>query len=398
MSSSKQHAANLGERLQRSLRAGILEVSAPVDQNKEFAQRLGITAVLASRVRKLLATTDPIQALLVSPGEGPLRLVATGLERLGASDEACARIDQVLTEIRGFIAAEAGDRRALETLFADHMEGGRAAFEAPRRQAAFRALAEARGLHAELIVHTAFLLPVGEAGVKFSTLLTVHALERSRADAQHSWLVHHREGPAPALADGSVIHGHESGALHSNQGLVRFCRNPPAPLQVAPLGPGLSEIRVGPTGFGPASRVDIVSFEESLAQASVAEPAAGALRGVGFTPQLAARRAVVEVFVHQGLFGGRPPITREASTCDLGPLDLKNLNHRLRLRSVAEPMQELGSGLDALDLPEVHLRRALLEDILGRLGQDPLELKGYRLDLAFPPPWYQFFHFWRSLD
>ena len=74
------------------------------------------------------------------------------------------------------------------------------------------------------------------------------------------------------------------------------------------------------------------------------------------------------------------------------------MNHRLRLRSVAEPMQELGSGLDALDLPEVHLRRALLEDILGRLGQDPLELKGYRLDLAFPPPWYQFFHFWRSLD
>ena len=46
----------------------------------------------------------------------------------------------------------------------------------------------------------------------------------------------------------------------------------------------------------------------------------------------------------------------------------------------------------------MHLRRALLEDILGRLGQDPLELKGYRLDLAFPPPWYQFFHFWRSLD
>ena len=391
-----ERAENLGQRLQRAYRTALEEVQAPVQSNKDLAGRLGITPVLASRLRKLVAVEDPVQALLVSPGEGPLQAVAAALERLGATPEACSRMGAVLAAVRGFIASEAGDRRALEALLADHVEGGRSAFLAPRRQAVFRSLAEARGLHADLVIHTALLTPLEEGGVEFSTLLGIHGLERSRAHAEHSWQLHRRDEDAPQIEGDAIHHGHASGAAGSSEGLERFCFHPPAPLRLEELGDGQQQCALGPTGFGPGSRVDVLSLERDLARVARAEPDAGRLRGVGFTPQIPARRVVVEIVTPRHLFGGRAPALLEGSTSDLGPLDINSTAGRERLSTPAEPIEALGSGLDGLALEGLHLRWELLEEVCARLEQDPNDLHGWRVEVPFAYPWYQYFFCWEG--
>ncbi len=393
----RERAVNLGERLQRAFLAALEEVGAPVERNKALAERLGITPVLASRLRKMLAKEDPAQALLVSPGEGPLQAVSMALARLGATADACSRIDSVLVAIRGFIASEAGDRRALETLLADHVEGGRPAFEAPRRQAVFRSLSEARGLHADLVIHSAFLTPMAGGGVSFSTLLGIHALERTRAGAQHSWLVRRRLEKGPQLEGPTVHHGHKSGALESGEGLARFCLHPPAPLEMNELGEDLLECRLGPTGFGPPSRVDVISLEQHIAQVQRSEPDPGRLRGVGFTPQIPARRIVVEMIAHRELFGGRPPLILAGSTIDRGPLDMNDPEQRALLAPPSEEVEALSPGLSGLELRGLHMRRELLQETFARLGQEPRDFHGWRLEVPFAYPWYQYFFCWEGL-
>lgn len=389
-------AENLGQRLQRAYRTALDEVQAPVQSNKGLARKLGITPVLASRLRKMIAVEDPVQALLVSPGEGPLQAVAAALEGLGATPEACSRMEAVLVAVRGFVASEAGDRRALEALLADHMEGGRSAFLAPRRQAVFRSLAEARGVHADLVIHTAFLTPLDEGGVEFSTLLGIHGLERSRALAEHSWQLQRRGEQAPEVQGNTIHHGHASGAAGSLEGLERFCFHPPAPLLLEELGEGQQQCSLGPTGFGPASRVDVLSLERDLARAASPEPEAGRMRAIGFTAQIPARRVVVEVVTPRDFLEGRAPALLEGSTSDLGPLDINSTEGRERLSTPAEPIEALGSGLDGLALEGLHLRRELLEEVFARLDQDPNEFHGWRVEVPFAYPWYQYFFGWEG--
>ena len=92
-------------------------------------------------------------------GAARSRIDAAVLEALKASVGAFER----------FIAADVGDRGALEALLSEWAFESRPAFEARHKAAAFKAMSALRGVKAELILNAGIIYPSGNAE-RFSSI------------------------------------------------------------------------------------------------------------------------------------------------------------------------------------------------------------------------------------
>ena len=108
--SFEERARSVGEALLRSLRVLLEDTGCSRLRNKELASRLRISAVQASRLRKLAAARDGLQAILLSPGKGPLLQFVEGFRAAGALEDDCDRLQRAAERLDAFIQLEAEDR------------------------------------------------------------------------------------------------------------------------------------------------------------------------------------------------------------------------------------------------------------------------------------------------
>lgn len=392
--SFEERARSVGEALLRSLRVLLEGTGCSRLRNKELASRLRISAVQASRLRKLAAARDGLQAILLSPGKGPLLQFVEGFRAAGAPEDDCDRLQRAAERLDAFIQLEAEDRRTLETLLAEHLPGGREAFELPRRQATFRALQEAAGISARVIVDTTIVTPAGEGGLSYSSLFGAYALERQRADVSWAATVQ----PAQAGDGGFASFQPIATGSAGNGALDRFCTNTPAPLEFTSGEGEVHEVRLGPTGFGPSSRVDLLSFEPRVATLPMAAPAIGAPRSVGFVTGIPATEVVIEVLVHRDLWEGGAPRLLRASTIGTGPADVRDAGVVRRARRLDHAVQRVDGGPRSWGLDQAKKRDDLLTFAIEELGASVEDFTMWRVSLPFASPWHHHLLVWPHAD
>lgn len=357
---------------------------------KDMADGLGTTQVFTSRLRKLLRAEHGEEAVLVSPGIGPMRKLVTLLAQKGTAPEPIERLRLAVQEFDRLLRLVVGDRRTLEALLFAFMPGGAEAYEAPRRQAAFRAFGEGMGLSAELFVDTTLVLPGTKPGsASLAMLETIHGLERYWEDSSFQL----NAELTPLLGEVPQPRSDRAQALAGLE-LSSFLEAPPAPLEPATSASGEPVMALGPTGIGPGARVDL-AFVDLLEDAVPAgEPAVGDPRRFALTTGLACRRLVTEVMVHRDLFAGRAPEPLLATTVGVGQVDLLNPVISGLLLPFYGSYETLKPGPRGWELPEAPLRGRLTTRAVELLGHAPEEFHGYRLSVALPFPWGRFFHCW----
>lgn len=396
-----QRAHGLGEALRGAFTRGLVSVQAEELGTKDLADRLGCTAVLASRLRKALGAPSGAAVLLASPGIGPLESVRAGLERLGAPAEVLAALEEAIGAFDQLLRTGVRDRRALETMLAEAHPDGLEAFEHTRRQTVFRAFSEGQGLFADLMVDTTILTPTEEPGLAAGhSMFSARGLQSLRAGTSFQWSAY--EGPPQVISGltGSIEAPaqEDDGPRTSALDFAAFAENPLGSIKVSRLPGNTTLHSVEFDGFGLDSRVDLFSLDTITRSLPSGPPALGSPRRMGLCPGSATRRFVTEVFVHPALFEGAAPELRLQSLAGTGPVPLAAPDFQAAQRQVTGVDQDLGAGLEAWALEGESHHQGLLAAVFDHLGLDPREHRGFRYDAPFLYPWSQPVHCWFHPD
>jgi len=148
-----------GDALLESLRHVIEQVPGADAGPQRLAATLRVDKVLASRLLKAIRSPDGMSAMHRAPGAAPLHRV---LKASAAAGVDTVHLDAARVAIDAFeelIHAEVGDRSGLEAILSAWVPEARRDFELRRKQAAFRALSQLKGLMADSFAETAIFWP-----------------------------------------------------------------------------------------------------------------------------------------------------------------------------------------------------------------------------------------------
>ncbi|MHC4948947.1 MAG: hypothetical protein ACYTG1_11905, partial [Planctomycetota bacterium] len=125
----------------------------------ELARTLGVDKVLTSRTLKALRMKDPLAVAYLAPGPEPLRRLIQSAGRAGAPPASVEVAERAVLDFEVLIRREAGDRSSLDSILSAWLPEARRAFELRRKQAAFKALSQLKGVMADTNLATVLLHP-----------------------------------------------------------------------------------------------------------------------------------------------------------------------------------------------------------------------------------------------
>src|SRR5688572_24235608 len=154
--------AVVGEALLTGLREVLEGVPRAVPGPQALARAVGVDKVLASRVLKAVRSGDPMSAMQCMPGPDPLRRLVRGAGKRGASAEAVGRAGEAIDKFEVLIRERVGDRSLLDAILSAWVPDARREFELRRKQAAFKAMSQLRGVQTDINLATVVLNPSGD--------------------------------------------------------------------------------------------------------------------------------------------------------------------------------------------------------------------------------------------
>ncbi len=391
----RRSVEQVGNRLAESLTAllGSLPVRAKGPQ--ALGEHLGITTVTASRLLRAIGVTDPVAVVQQIPGVVPLRRIVTATVEQGAATERAQAAGDAITAFEDLIRDNAGHRSSLNAMLSDWLPQSRREFEIRRRQAAYKAISELKGVSCELDLATIVLHPSQEEGrVDLLSIQGTFGLDRIRPDSTvHLGTLRrtkaHRakqqlqkpDGPARGprtLAGDLAVDG-----LHSVR-LDQFCSASPAPLETQVIGDDV-QYTLGATGFGPRSSVDLVIAEvnpgELENQFDRTERTAPYFFQI---PATSSRMMVFDLLIHEEVYKGYEPELMVYDIGHRGPAAAGSPEREIDRVSVTETLEALGTEPARRRFAGFPSYLELLDHSFNKLGWDPSRFRTYRVQMSYP--------------
>ncbi|MDF1839457.1 MAG: hypothetical protein P1V35_16435, partial [Planctomycetota bacterium] len=290
----------------------------------------GINSVSAGRLLKAIAQKDPIATLQLLPGPKPLQQVIDASKRLQIEEEAIERAETATREFDGFIREQAGDRSTLKAMLTAWLPEERKEFESQRRQTIFKARQELDGVSSDLELNAMVIHPSEDPGhLDLVNVKCLFGIDRIRPEATVTLgtalaenITEHSNGDSnaaserlPRTLEGDVAHD----GFHSVL-LSEFCTERIAPLQVHPHGTHV-DYTLGPTGFGRASKVDLVLAEVNPKGLVRSSPDMKHPPHFWVIPEMCTRKMVFDIILHEDVYTERSPVLRFYDTKGLGIAD-----------------------------------------------------------------------------
>lgn len=385
----RERVERLGEALAQRLGVVIAETPNRGAGPQMLANVLGITVATASRLLKALSQDCPVAIAQLLPGPKPLRRLVESARERGVSPSTAEAALDAIQEFDTLIRDEAGDRSAFKAMLSAWLPDERREFEAARRQSIFKAMCELDGVSCDLDLSSMIIAPGALPG-RFD-LINIKALlgvDRIRHDAVVKLATRALKHPSPqeepatrrpeTLAGEPAVDG-----LHSVR-LDEYCSARPAPLLAEEFGQHI-QYSLGPTGFGPASRVDLVLAEVNRGEIEERELTQGGQRPYFFQiPEMAVRLLVFDLILHRDVYPGSAIELMAFDATGRGPASVNDETRRLDQRRIYDEVSHLGIGLQRLRLLEFSRYTDLLGETLEALGCDAEEFRSYRVRIPFP--------------
>ena len=190
----RRRAHAVGEELQRTVQALLAELGQRGAHDQRALQSaLDLSQSAVSRLLSSVRGSDPLATLASIPGPEALHSMLRGAARSRIEADTLAALKAAVAGFEHFIAADIGDRGALEALLSEWAQESRPAFEARHKAAAFKAMSALRGVKADLVLNAGIIVPSREAG-RFSSI-GVDALigcgrdrKSTRLNSSHEWI------------------------------------------------------------------------------------------------------------------------------------------------------------------------------------------------------------------
>lgn len=351
-----------------------------------IARSLRIDKVLASRVLKALRMHDPMSAAYAMPGPDPLRRFVRAAARCGASPVGVSRAEATIDAFERLIRDQIGDRSLLDAVLTASIPDARREFELRRKQAAFKAISQLKGLQARAILATVFLAPSDDdEHMDVVWVNGVAGLHRVRPGAVVK-LTTRRMAPTGASRSPSTLDGHEI-TEPGHLCLTEFCSKPMPTIDVRQSNEVMT-YTLGGEAFGAQAAVDLVFVEVNRRELKRRVPL-GTKRLSYVFAEITPPAEVVQfdVVVHESLFAGQDPTLRiyDASFDGVAnPNDPSRDVDRYDLLEASESIERLGAGLRLARSNDVPRYLDLTGTVFDRMGWRAPEFRGYRCRIVYP--------------
>ncbi len=361
---------------------------------KLLAERYDISIGTASRFIRAIAETEPLEVLQDIPGPVPLRRFLSAAAKTGTAADAIALAESAVEDFAVLIRQFGGNRRGLSAVLANWQPKGRKQFVLLRRQAAYQALAELKGVSSSLCYSSFVFFPSAEEA--FLDTLTIRgeiAISRSRPDS--TFYLGNRRLPAkdevePDPRKSYTLDGHSAvDGLHTVR-LDGFTNGKPAPIITTQVGQELIHT-LGPTELEPEATVDLVLAE--VTRPGLRRRGPGfctdplSVYTIGGTPT---RKLNLDLLIHEDCVPDGRAELLVYSTVPHGPAIVGDLARAHDLEQIPETLELRHADVRSLHIPVFPRYLDVLEHSFGKLGLNASKFSSWRLQVDFPTPGTQY--------
>lgn len=344
---------------------------------------VGVDKVLASRVLKAVRSRDAISAMHGMPGPDPLRRMVRGAARRGVPAGTTNRANAAIDAFDALIRDRVGDRSLLDTIISAWVPDARREFELRRKQAAFKAISQLRGVQADSNMATVVLYPSTDGQhIDVVWVNGLFELHRVRPGVGVK-LTTRRLGGAdtarrPVSLGGTPVED-LSGLL-----LADFCSDPLPRMAVQHMGDAV-HYTLAQQGFGQASSVDVVFAEANLNELVRYVPPGSNRKSYFFAEAVTPAKVLqFDLLVHEDLYPGQTPSLRLYDTSFEGVANPNNPARDIDQLDMMESIEDMGSGLSRFRAADVPRYAELLGRVFDRMHWDPGRCRGYRCRIDYP--------------
>lgn len=347
-----------------------------------LADQLGLDKVLASRVLKATRSRDPITATHRMPGPDPLRRLVRAAEAQGVDALIIAEAHRAIDAFEHLIREGVGDRSTLDAIVSAWVPEARREFELRRKQAAFKAMSQLKGVQCDAIVATVILWPSADSTkmdvVWLNGLVSMHRV-RPGAPVKVSTrkLSGGNESRLPVSLNGASV--------ENTSGLVlpEFSSEPLPRMRAQRAGNAV-HYTLADDGFGPASAADLFFAEVNRNELPRSVPAGSGRKRYFFAEaSMPSKVMQFDVLVHESLDTSRPWL-RIYDTCFEGVANVNDPARDADVLDMIEAIEPLGPGVSRFRSSDSPGYSELLRHACTRLGYDGSLLRGYRCRVEFP--------------
>lgn len=374
---------NVGQILSATIRAVTDAIPGTPHGPVEVARRLKIDKVLASRVLKAANHRNPIATLYDIPGPEPLKRFIRAARKRGVANTLVEDANQAVSSFEELIRQEAGDLSALDVILSAWLPEARAKFALRRKQAAFRALGQLKGVEVNLSCQTAIIHPSDDGEhLDIVWLFGLMGLKRLRPGSPVKFtsrrLVREDSARLPRTLTGETVEGLDGLRLS------QFCSLPPPTLVVRHVG-DVVHYTLGDSGFGLRSACDMVFAEVNLNEMPrYIRSDQPRKRHVFVEISVPIKLLVFDALVHRDVFRGHDPSLVIYDTACEGVADPNDPVRDIDRLDTSESIQNLGWGIDSFRSRDEPRYADILQHAWNSLGWNADDFRGYRCRIDYP--------------
>jgi hypothetical protein len=359
---------------------------------QHLARRLGVDKVLTSRVLKAIRGSDPIQAAHRMPGPDPLRRLVRGAARRGVASDATEAALAAIDRFESLIEGQVGDRSLLDAILSAWVPDARREFELRRKQAAFKAMSQLRGVQASAAVASVVVWP-NEDGVTNDVIWINGLLGVHRVRPGATVRVTTRRMPSTHVGDDArramTLDGRRISALEERDAanamlIPEFCSVPTPTLSLRTLGQSIFYTLAG-EDFGAGSATDVIFAEVNRAELPRFVPAGSGRRSYFFADIATPCEGLqFDLFLHEDLYPAQAPELRVYDTSFEGSASPNDPARDPDLLDLLEGIEPLGTGFARARSSDVDRYADLLRHVIERAGMRGERLRGFRCRSDYP--------------
>jgi hypothetical protein len=372
----------------QGVRGGLIELYGAVGADptapQDVARRYGLNRNLTWKLSRVINASGPFASLNHLPGYQGLELAIGAFESAGASKEAVAQLRSALRKFTEVVQEHAGDREQLELTLESMGLLERETTSDSIRELAYRGNSGVWGVQARARVTTAFVSPSTHGPDKLDLVMVAGLVGFRRLRPTVEWLLFRQQmvddkgasiGPEPEPLDPGAGGG-------VPQLLTEFCSpNMPALNTVNVQGGRESMLPSGEVG----NRAAFDCYYGYCVRGVTGVRSPGnELGSFGVAITLPVENVVVDVIFHRSLALDQTLESLLYGFPHGGPDHPSAQLEVNRLPMIERPV-ELAGPPPALATPLVPAVTRIAERVYSRMGWDPREFRGLRLQVPYAP-------------
>lgn len=379
----ESHITMVGGRLAATIRDVLDGVVRVKPGPLELARSLGVDKVLASRVLRAVKQHDPLNSMHDMPGPDPLRRLVRAAGKRGVDAGTVQRAEQAIEEFDLLIRERVGDRTLLDAILSAWIPEARRDFELRRKQSAFKAMSQLKGVQARALTATVVLSPgLDPRKIDVVWLNGLVGVHRVRPGAVVRLTSRRMNSPEPGRRP-TTLSGRE---VTSPDDLVlkEFCSSPTPTMNAEPRGETMVYTLAGEQ-FGATSSIDAMFAEVNKNEIDRYVPAGSGRLGYFFAEVVPPAEILqFDVLVHRDLYPGQEPRLHIYDTSFEGVASVNNRARDIDRLDMLESVEPLGKGLARVRSGDVPRYAEMVRHVFDSAGWDAENFRGYRVRIDYP--------------